>query len=52
MTPSEAAVHRQWPGLIEAYRHRLPVGDDWVPVTLLEGGTPLISAPRLSEKTG
>jgi threonine synthase len=52
MTPSKAAVHRQWPGLIEAYRDRLPVGDDWVPVTLFEGGTPLISAPRLSEKTG
>jgi threonine synthase len=52
MTPSKAAVHRQWPGLIEAYRDRLPVGDDWVPVTLMEGGTPLIPAPRLSERTG
>lgn len=46
------AVHRPWPGLIEAYRDRLPVGDDWTPVTLLEGGTPLIHAKRLSEFTG
>lgn len=46
------AVHRRWPGLIEAYRDRLSVGDDWTPVTLLEGGTPLIHAKRLSEFTG
>jgi len=52
MTSSKAAVHRQWPGLIEAYRDRLPVGDNWTPVTLFEGGTPLISAPRLSEQIG
>lgn len=45
-------VHRGWPGLIEAYRDRMPVGDDWKIVTLQEGGTPLISAPRLSEITG
>jgi threonine synthase len=42
-------VHKPWPGLIAAYRDRLPVGDDWTPITLLEGGTPLIHAPRLSE---
>lgn len=46
------AVHRAWPGLIEAYRDRLPVKDDWKVVTLLEGGTPLIAAPYLSEITG
>ncbi|SDU51698.1 threonine synthase [Gordonia westfalica] len=45
-------VHRAWPGLIEAYRSRLPVADDWKVVTLLEGGTPLISAPYLSSLTG
>ncbi|MFT3714741.1 MAG: threonine synthase [Gordonia sp. (in: high G+C Gram-positive bacteria)] len=45
-------VHRAWPGLIEAYRDRMPVGDDWKIVTLLEGGTPLISAPVISEMTG
>ena len=45
------AVHTPWPGLIEAYRDRLPVGTDWTPITLLEGGTPLIHAKRLSEQT-
>ncbi len=52
MSAPRTAVHQPWPGLIEAYRDRLPVGDDWTPVTLLEGGTPLIAAGRLSEKTG
>ncbi|MFC7677161.1 threonine synthase [Mycolicibacterium sp. GCM10028919] len=52
MTPSRTAVHKPWPGLIEAYRDRLPIGDDWTPVTLLEGGTPLIHAKRISELTG
>ncbi|EUA86932.1 pyridoxal-phosphate dependent enzyme family protein [Mycobacterium ulcerans str. Harvey] len=28
------------------------MADDWAPVTLLEGGTPLIAAPRLSKQTG
>ncbi|BBZ08579.1 threonine synthase [Mycolicibacterium doricum] len=46
------AVHRPWPGLIEAYRDRLPIGAHWTPVTLLEGGTPLVHAKRLSELTG
>lgn len=41
-----------WPGLIEAYRDRLPMAADWTAVTLKEGGTPLVPAPRLSEKTG
>ncbi len=48
---TSAPVHRAWPGLIEAYRSRLPVADDWKVVTLLEGGTPLISAPHLSSLT-
>jgi threonine synthase len=43
--------HTPWPGLIEAYRDRLPMAADWTPVTLLEGGTPLVFAQRLSEKT-
>jgi threonine synthase len=47
-----AAVHHAWPGLIAAYRDRLPVEDSWTPITLLEGGTPLIHAKRLSEQTG
>ena len=48
MSASRTAVHQPWPGLIQAYRDRLPVGDDWTPVTLLEGGTPLIAAGRIS----
>ncbi len=51
-TSGKSTVHRAWPGLIAAYRDRLPVGDDWTPVTLLEGGTPLIHAERISELTG
>jgi threonine synthase len=39
-----------WPGIIEAYRDRLPVTDSTPVVTLLEGGTPLVAAPRLSER--
>jgi len=37
------------PGIIEAYRDRLPVGPDTPIVTLLEGDTPLIPAPALSK---
>src|SRR5689334_24496851 len=46
------ATHQPWPGVIAAYRDRLPVGDDWTPITLREGGTPLLPAPRLSDYTG
>jgi threonine synthase len=41
-----------WPGVIEAYRDYLPVSGATPVVTLLEGGTPLVDAPRLSEQTG
>ena len=41
-----------WPGLIEAYREHLPVTDTTPVVTLLEGNTPLVPAPRLSEELG
>ena len=41
-----------WRGVIEEYRAFLPVGDATPVVTLLEGGTPLIPAPRLSERVG
>lgn len=51
-TTRQTAVHVPWPGLIAAYRDRLPGAADWTPVTLLEGGTPLIHAPRLSKETG
>jgi threonine synthase len=39
-----------WPGIIEAYRDRLPVDASTPVVTLLEGGTPLLIATRLSEQ--
>ena len=52
MSTSRTAVHHAWPGLIAAYRDRLPVEDNWAPVTLFEGGTPLVPALRLSEYTG
>lgn len=52
MSAPRTTIHRPWPGLIAAYRDRLPVGDDWTPVTLLEGGTPLIAATKLSKQTG
>jgi threonine synthase len=41
-----------WPGLIEAYRSRLPVSDSTPVVTLQEGNTPLLPAPELSRRTG
>ena len=41
-----------WPGVIAAYRDRMPVEPDWPIVTLGEGGTPLLPAPYLSERTG
>jgi threonine synthase len=41
-----------WPGLIEAYRERLPVTAATPVVTLQEGNTPLLPAPELSRRTG
>ena len=38
----------QWQGLIAEYAERLPLSDSDVPVTLREGGTPLVSAQPLS----
>ncbi|MBV9313733.1 MAG: threonine synthase, partial [Pseudonocardia sp.] len=42
----------RWPGVIEAYRGRMPVEPDWTVVTLGEGGTPLLPAPYLSDRVG
>ncbi len=39
-----------WPGVIEAYREFLPVAAADPVVTLHEGCTPLLAAPRLSER--
>ncbi|MFC7220545.1 threonine synthase [Streptomyces polyrhachis] len=43
---------RQWRGIIEEYRDRLPVSATTEVVTLGEGGTPLVKALTLSERTG
>jgi threonine synthase len=42
----------RWQGIIEAYRARLPVTDTTPVVTLCEGNTPLVDAPRLSDTVG
>ncbi|HET7529894.1 MAG TPA: threonine synthase [Mycobacteriales bacterium] len=43
---------RPWRGVIEEFRDRLPVTGATPVVTLQEGGTPLVPAPRLSARTG
>jgi threonine synthase len=41
---------RPWQGVIEEYRQYLPVEETTPLVTLREGNTPLLPAPRLSER--
>ena len=41
-----------WRGVVTEYRDFLPVTERTPVVTLLEGGTPLVPAPRLSERVG
>jgi threonine synthase len=41
-----------WRGLVEEYRDFLPVSPQTPVVTLFEGNTPLLPAPRLSERLG
>jgi threonine synthase len=45
-------VSRRWHGIIDAYRDRLPVTDRTPIVTLHEGNTPLLEAPRISADVG
>jgi threonine synthase len=52
VTAGLQGVSPGWPGLIEAYRSRLPVSDSTPVVTLQEGNTPLLPAPELSRRTG
>src|ERR1700733_2748560 len=40
------------PGLIERYRPRLPFTPQHPVVSLSEGSTPLVRAPRLSDRVG
>lgn len=42
----------QWRGVVKEYRALLPITDRTPVVTLLEGGTPLLHAPRLSARVG
>ena len=41
-----------WRGVIEAFRNRLPVNESTPVITLLEGNTPLVDAPRLAARAG
>ncbi|MGK5114350.1 MULTISPECIES: threonine synthase [unclassified Geodermatophilus] len=50
--PVRGAVSPYWPGLIEAYRSRLPVSESTPVITLQEGATPLVPARELSRRTG
>ncbi len=52
MSPVPTTVSPAWPGLIEAYRSRLPVSASTPVVTLQEGATPLLPAAELSRRTG
>ena len=45
-------LSRQWRGVIEEYRDRLPLPAGTPTYTLREGGTPLIDSPWLSRLTG
>jgi len=45
--PLDGRIPSQW-----KYRAFLPVAADAAPVTLAEGGTPLLAAPRLSDELG
>jgi threonine synthase len=45
-------VRTAWRGVVEEYRQHLPVSDTTPVITLREGGTPLLPAPRLSERLG
>src|SRR5689334_1162444 len=52
MAKRRSHVTVRWQGIIEAYRDRLPVTDATPVVTLCEGNTPLVDAPRLSDTVG
>ncbi|MEA5510239.1 threonine synthase [Crocosphaera sp. UHCC 0190] len=48
-TPSD---FKPWRGLIETYRPYLPVTEETPVITLLEGNTPLIPVPYISQQIG
>lgn len=45
-------MSRPWPGVIDGFRDRLPVSEATPVITLLEGNTPLLEAPRLAARAG
>ena len=45
-------AHAAWPGLIAAYHDRVSIPPGAAVITLLEGGTPLLPAPSLSDRVG
>ena len=49
---ADARARVSWPGLIAAYADRVAIPAGATPVTLGEGGTPLIPARRLSQQVG
>jgi threonine synthase len=51
-TTAVTAARAPWRGIITEYADRLPVTAGMTPVTLQEGGTPLLPAPVLSRRTG
>lgn len=51
-SPTGLKLSTTWPGVIAHYRDRLDITRDVPPVTLLEGNTPLIPAPRLAQMLG
>ena len=52
MSVTHTAATHQWRGVIEEYRDRLPVSESTPVVSLREGGTPLVRANVISERTG
>src|SRR5574341_1888256 len=52
MARRESAPIRPWPGVVTHYRPLLELPPDAEPITLLEGNTPLIPAPRLAQALG
>jgi len=44
--------YERWPGVIEFYREFLPVTETTPVITLREGDTPLLPAPKLAERIG
>ena len=49
---NQSPMSRQWRGLLREYADRLDITAATPIITLGEGGTPLISAPALSARTG